>query len=113
MSSDERLVGDILRQHSLPNPVWTDKDDIRRLANKIECQDGFERSTIASCRPTPIELVERLESAEACAFHPAFKTSANMFIFFPLQERRKPRCIRDFRPVCEQAVKTKRLCALA
>src|SRR5450631_392955 len=113
MTSDERLVRDIVRQHSLPNPVWTDKDDVRRLANEIERQDCFDRSTITSGRPSPIELVERLESPEACAFHPAFKTSADMFIFFPLQQCRKPRCIGDFRPVCEQAVETERFCSLA
>jgi hypothetical protein len=113
MTGDERLVRDIVRQHCLPNAVWADQDNIRRFLDEVERQDRFDCSTIASRRPIPIELVDRLESPEACAFHPSFKTSADMFIFFPLQERWKPRCIGNFRPVCEQAVETERLCSLA
>jgi len=113
MTGDERLVRDIVREHCLPNTVWTDKDDVRRLGNEIERQDCFDCSAITSRRPIPIELVDRLESPEACALHPSFKTSADMFIFFPLQQRRKPSCISNFHPVCEQAVETERLCSLA
>jgi hypothetical protein len=85
MTGDERLVRDIVREHCLTDAVWTDKHDVRRLGNELEVQDCFDCSAIASRRPTPIELVDRFESPEACAFHPSFKTSADMFLFFPLQ----------------------------
>jgi hypothetical protein len=113
VTGNERLIRDVFREHRFADSVGTDKDHVRRLRNEVERQDCFDGTTIASRRPVPIELVDRLESPESCAFEPPFETSANVFLFFPLHERGKPRRLGDFRPMPEQAVQAERLCTLA
>jgi hypothetical protein len=74
--------------------------------DEVERQDRFDGATIASRWSVPIELVDGFESPESRAFDSPFEAATNVFLFFPLYERWKPRRFRDLRPMREQAIKT-------
>jgi hypothetical protein len=72
VTGNERLIRDVFGEHSFPHAVGADQDKVGGLLDEVERQNRFDGCTIASRRPVPIKLIDRLESPESRALESPF-----------------------------------------
>ena len=60
----ERQTRDVLRQHRLADVVLTDQQEIVGVAEELERHQRFNGDTVAPLGLTPLEVADRLETAD-------------------------------------------------
>ena len=61
---DQRPVGDVLREHRFADTVRADQHDVGGVAEELKRHQRFDGDTVAALGPTPVEVADRLETAD-------------------------------------------------
>jgi hypothetical protein len=110
---DHRLVGDVLRQHRLAGAVLADEDDVGCVAEEVERHQRLDGGAVAACRPSPVEVGQRLEAADTGVVQAALQAAADALLLFPFDQRRDPGLLGHLMPVREQAMQEQSLGTIA
>ena len=108
VAGDQRLMGDVLRQHGFTGAVLTDQDHVGGIVEKVERHQRLDGGAVAALRPVPVEVAERLEAADMRLLQPPLQAAAGTFALFPVDQRREPGLGCHFAPVREQAMQMQR-----
>jgi hypothetical protein len=82
-------VGDVLGNHCFAQALRRDEDDIARLGQELEPQDGVDGGAIDALGPGPVEVAHGGESAEAVARQAALQVAARARLVLALPEMLK------------------------
>src|SRR5487761_2260017 len=74
LAGDQRLMGDVLRQHGFPGAVLTDQDDVGGVIEKVERHQGLDGGAITALWPGPVEVAERFEAANMRLLQPPLQS---------------------------------------
>ena len=105
---DERLIGEIARQRSLADAIGSNQHGVGAFVEEVEGREGFESGAVAALGPTPIEVAERFEAADAGVLEPAFQAAAGALGLFPIEQGVDPAGLDGFWPMGQQAVQPQR-----
>ena len=64
MSLDDGLVGDILRDHGLAEPLWGDEHDVAGGAEEVKADGGLDEGAVNLGGPVPVVVGDGLEGPE-------------------------------------------------
>jgi hypothetical protein len=67
------LIGDVLGNGRLPQPATADQDDVGGAVQEIEPHQFADRRSVTLRGPVPIEIGQRLESADMGTAEAAFE----------------------------------------
>jgi hypothetical protein len=65
VSRGDRAVGDVLSDHGLAQTIRADKDKVARFGDEIQSEGALNQITVDFQGPTPIEIGDRFEAADA------------------------------------------------
>ncbi len=82
MPGEHRLVGDVLGDHRLPQPLGRDEDQIAGVGEKLQPERGLDGGPVDALRPRPVKRAHRGEAAEAAAEQAPFEAAPGPFLLF-------------------------------
>src|SRR6478609_1100699 len=67
---------DVLSDHGFPEPLWRGENDVARLGNEVETEDGLNERSVDFGRPAPIIVRHGFESIETCSLETSLKPAS-------------------------------------
>src|SRR5215470_17611671 len=84
MAGGDGLVGDVLGDHRLAEPVGRDQDDVAWFLEELERHERLDRPTIALPGPSPIEVAQGLEGSDMGLCQAPLERATGALLFFPV-----------------------------
>jgi hypothetical protein len=90
MALEHGVVGDVLGDHGLADPVGSDEDEVRGIVDEAQAHQRREARLIAVLGPLPVEVGQRFEAADVRGAQATFQTAPASFGDFPFDDLLHP-----------------------
>ena len=77
MTGEDGLVGDVLGDHRLAEPLGRDEHDVAARLEEVEAEGGLDEAAVDLRGPVPVEVGHRLEPLEAASGHAPLEAAAS------------------------------------